>query len=66
MKIGDLIQLQRGTRKHWDLPTGVALLIEKLPRKDYLEYDWKVLVDGRTIELGRQLEGSSELLSATG
>ena len=64
MKIGDLIQLQRGTRKHWDLPTGVALLIEKLPRKDYLEYDWKVLVDGRYIELGRQLEGSAELLSA--
>ena len=64
MKVGDLIQLQRGTRKHWDLPTGVALLVEKLPRKDYLEYDWKVLVDGRYIELGRQLEDSSELLSA--
>ena len=64
MKVGDLIQLQRGTRKHWDLPTGVALLVEKLPRKDYLEYDWKVLVDGRYIELGRQLEDSSELLNA--
>ena len=63
MKIGDLIQLQRGTRKHWDLPTGVALLVEKLPRNDCLEYDWKVLVDGRYIELGRQLEGSSEMLS---
>ena len=63
MKIGDLIQLQRGTRKHWDLPTGVALLVEKLPRNDSLEYDWKVLVDGRHIELGRQLEGSSEMLS---
>ena len=64
MKVGDLIQLQRGTRKHWDLPTGVALLVEKLPRNDRLEYDWKVLVDGRYIELGRQLEDSSELLSA--
>ena len=64
MKVGDLIQLQRGTRKHWDLPTGVALLVEKLPRNDYLEYDWIVLVDGRYIELGRQLEDSSELLSA--
>ena len=62
MKIGDLIQLQRGTRKHWDLPTGVALLVEKLPRNDSLEYDWKVLVDGRYIELGRQFEGSSEML----
>ena len=63
MKVGDLIQLQRGTRKHWDLPTGVALLVEKLPRNDSLEYDWKVLVDGRYIELGRQLESSSEVLS---
>ena len=63
MKVGDLIQLQRGTRKHWDLPTGVALLVEKLPRNDHYEYDWKVLVDGRYIELGRQLEGSSEILS---
>ena len=64
MKVGDLVQLQRGTRKHWDLPSGVALLIEKLPRNDRLEYDWKVLVDGRYIELGRQLEDSSEILSA--
>ena len=63
MKVGDLVQLQRGTRKHWDLPTGVTLLVEKLPRNDSLEYDWKVLVDGRYIELGRQLEGSSEMLS---
>ena len=63
MKVGDLVQLQRGTRKHWDLSTGVALLVEKLPRNDCLEYDWKVLVDGRYIELGRQLEGSSEMLS---
>jgi len=63
VKVGDLIQLQRGTRKHWDLPTGVALLVEKLPRNDRLEYDWKVLVDGRYIELGRQLEDSSEMLS---
>ena len=64
MKVGDLVQLHRGTRKHWDLLSGVALLIEKLPRNDRLEYDWKVLVDGRYIELGRQLEDSSEILSA--
>ena len=63
MKVGDLVQLQRGTQAHWGLPTGVALLVEKLPRNDYLEYDWKVLVDGRYIELGRQLEGSSEVIS---
>ena len=63
MKVGDLIQLQEGTRNHWDLPTGIALLTEKLPRNDYLEYDWKVAVDGRYIELGRQLEQSAEILS---
>ena len=63
MKVGDLVQLQEGTRSHWDLPTGIALLTEKLPRNDYLEYDWKVVVDGRYIELGRQLELSAEILS---
>ncbi len=63
MEVGDLIQLQEGTRNHWGLPTGIALLTEKLPRNDYLEYDWKVVVDGRYIELGRQLELSAEILS---
>ena len=63
MKVGDLIKLPKGTVRHWDLPTGVALLVEKLPLDDYLEYDWKVLVDGRYIELGRQLEDSSEVIS---
>ena len=65
MNVGDLIQLQSGTRKHWGLPTGIALLIEKLPRNDRLEYDWKVLVDGQYIELGRQIEGSSEVINAS-
>ena len=63
MKVGDLIRLQSGTRNHWQLPTGVALLVEKLPRVDELEYDWRVLVDGRYIELGRQIEQSSEVIS---
>lgn len=63
MKVGDLIQLQEGTRNHWGLPTGIALLTEKLPRNDAIEYDWKVYVDGQTIELGRQIEQSSEVLS---
>lgn len=63
MKVGDLVQLQEGTRNHWGLPTGVALLAEKLPRNDYLEYDWRVIVDGRAIELGRQLEQSAEVIS---
>ena len=64
MKVGDLVQLPKGTLKHWSLPTGIALLTEKLPRNDRLEYEWRVFVDGRYIELGRQLEDSSELLSA--
>ena len=63
MKIGDLVKLQLGTRLHWELPTGIALLIEKLPRNDRLEYDWKVLVDGRYIEVGRQIEQSSEVIN---
>ena len=62
MKVGDLIKLQSGTCTHWGLPTGIALLVEKLPRNDKYEYDWKVLVDGRYIELGRQVEQSSEVL----
>lgn len=63
LKVGDLIQLPKGTRSHWGLPTGIALLAEKLPRNDRLEYDWQVIVDGRCIELGRQLEQSSEVLN---
>ena len=63
MKVGDLVKLPRGTRNHWGLPTGIALLLEKLPRNDRLEYDWRVLVDGMSIELGRQLEQSSEVIN---
>ena len=63
MKAGDLIKLQSGTCTHWGLPTGVALLVEKLSRNDKYEYDWRVLVDGRYVELGRQIEQSSEVLS---
>ena len=63
MKVGDMIKLQSGTASVWDLRTGVVVLLEKLPRADELEYDWKVLTEtGRTIELGRQIEGSSELI----
>ena len=64
MKVGDLVKLQRLTANVWDLPNGVVMLLEKLPREDELEYDWKVLTEtGRTIELGRQIEGSSELIN---
>jgi len=63
VKVGDMIKLPEGCRKHWELPTGVALLIAKLPRNDRLEYDWKVLVDGRYIELGRTIEDGPEVIS---
>ena len=64
MKVGDIVKLPRGTRTHWGLPTGIAVLLEKLPREDNLKYDWLVSADGRTIELGRQIEQSAEGLSA--
>ena len=63
MKVGDLVKLGGGARGVWGLPTGVALLVEKMPRNDRLEYDWRVFVDGRYIELGRQMEQSSELIN---
>ena len=63
MKVGDLVKLGPGARDVWGLPTGVALLVEKMPRNDRLEYDWRVFVDGRYIELGRQIEQSSELIN---
>ena len=63
MKVGDLVKLGPGARHAWGLPTGVALLVEKMPRNDRLEYDWRVFVDGRSIELGRQIEQSSELIN---
>jgi len=59
-----MIKLQSGTRRHWGLRTGVVVLLEKLPRTDTLEYDWKVLTEtGQAIELGRQIEVSSELIN---
>ena len=64
MQVGDLVKLAEGCRKHWGLPTGIALLVTKLPRNDRLEYDWRVFADGRYLNLGRQLEDSSEVLNA--
>ena len=58
MKVGDLIKLQKGTRELFKLATGVALMVEKMPRPDAFQYDWKVLVDGKYIILGRQVEWS--------
>ena len=63
MNVGDVIKLPRGCSNHWGLPTGIAILVEKTPRTDYLEYDWSVFVDGRLIGLGRQIEDSAEMLN---
>lgn len=70
MKVGDLVMLPAGTSRHWGLSTPVVLLVEKLPRADKLEYDWKVLAhfnepysNNRLIELGRQIEDSSKVVS---
>ena len=63
MKVGDLVKLAPGARDVWGLPTGVALLVEKMPRNDRLEYDWRVFVDGRSIELGRQMERYLEVVN---
>ncbi len=67
MKVGDMIRLQSGTALHWGLRTGIVVLLEKLPRPDAtMGYDWKALTEtGRIIELGRQIEVSSEIISGT-
>ncbi len=62
MKVGDLVKLPEGCRNHWGFAHGVAILLEKLPREDNLEYDWLVRCEGSTIELGRQIEQSAKLL----
>ena len=64
MKAGDLVRLPAGTVRHWGLKTDLGVLIAKLPRMDELEYDWRVFVDGRYLELGRQIEHSAEVINA--
>ena len=63
MKVGSVVKLARGAYNHFGLESFTAVLVEKLPREDSLEYDWLVLTDGRLIELGRQIEQSAELIS---
>lgn len=63
MKVGSVVKLARGVYNHFGLESFTAILVEKIPRKDSLEYDWLVLADGRFIELGRQIEQTAELIS---
>ena len=63
MNSGSLIKLPTGVVNHFELSSNSAILWEKLPREDYLEYDWKVFVDGGFIKLGRQVEYSAEVIN---
>ena len=47
MEVGDMIKLPIGAKTAHDIVSKVAILTEKIPRQDYLEYDWKVFADGR-------------------
>ena len=64
MKVGDMIKLPIGAKTAHDIVSKVAILTEKIPRQDYLEYDWKVFADGRFFEFGRQIEDTAEVLSS--
>ncbi|MBG17659.1 MAG: hypothetical protein CMB52_05465 [Euryarchaeota archaeon] len=61
-----MVRLQRGVGNHFNLKSYIAILIEKIPRDDNLEYDWLVMTDGRFISLGRQIEQSAELIDEAG
>ena len=63
MKVGDIIKLTVGITGAHNLVSNVAILWRRLPRKDYLEYDWEVFVDNKFIMLGRQIEDSAEVLN---
>ena len=56
MKVGDLILLPPGFRQHWGLFSKWGVLVEKLPRTDDLEYDWRIFADNRYVNAGRQIE----------
>ena len=57
MDIGDLIRLPKGYIDAWHLSCEWGILVEKLPRKDYLEYDWKIFTaDNTYTTAGRQIE----------
>ena len=56
MNVGDLIKLPQGYREQWGLTSLYGLLTEKTPRTDYLQYDWKILVDNRYVTVSSQIE----------
>lgn len=66
MQIGDMIRLNSGPIYHFDLTNPVAVLVSKVPRTDYLEYDWIAFASGRLIKLGRQIEISCKTVNEKG
>ncbi len=64
MNLGDMIRLNSGPVYHFDLTSPAAVLVAKVPRPDYLEYDWIAFASGRFIKLGRQIEISCEVISS--
>ena len=64
MNPGDIIRLPNGPIYHFELTSDTAVLVKKSPRSDYLEYDWIAFASGRFIKLGRQIEGSCEVISS--
>ena len=61
MKVGDLIKLPQVFREQWGLTSKYGLLTEKIPRTDYLQFDWKIFVDNRYVTAGRQIEDAAFL-----
>jgi len=61
VKVGDLILLPQGYREQWGLTSLYGLLTEKIPRTDYLQFDWKIFVDNRYVTAGRQIEDAAFL-----
>jgi len=66
MKVGDVIKLSTGAKSAQGIESNVAILCEKLPREDRLEYDWRVFADGQFFDFGRQIEDSMEIVSEVG
>ena len=56
MNAGDLILLPPGLKRLWGLTSMWGVLVEKVPRQDCLEYDWKIFADNRYINAIHQID----------
>ena len=62
MKAGDLIKVGHGAVTAFDLDSPFVILLDRVPRTDYLEYDWKCLAGSRQVMMGRQIEDSCDVI----